>query len=245
MAEHTDELRALRARAYGPEADIQDDPAALQRLQELEALERAIAAPAVTTTAIAPAVELIDQAETPAAPVDEPAAESTAAADEDAADIPASPPEPAPLPWWRRRITLLWAGSLVIAALLGGAAALSLQAITAGRAAVLQEDSTRAWPEGFFGGRPPGARMFTAFHGLTVVALPEQFGPTDTECMYVIAEPTNAMVTAGCTAGSFPAVASLVVSPESPDELLERFGEGAALQFVLDGSQVTVYSATR
>lgn len=32
----TDELRALRARAYGPHADIAEDPAALRRLHELE-----------------------------------------------------------------------------------------------------------------------------------------------------------------------------------------------------------------
>ena len=31
------ELRELRARAYGPNADIQSDPAALARLSELEA----------------------------------------------------------------------------------------------------------------------------------------------------------------------------------------------------------------
>ena len=31
------ELRELRARAYGPHADIQRDPAALARLTELEA----------------------------------------------------------------------------------------------------------------------------------------------------------------------------------------------------------------
>jgi hypothetical protein len=32
----TDELRRLRARAYGPDADIEDDPVALRRLHELE-----------------------------------------------------------------------------------------------------------------------------------------------------------------------------------------------------------------
>jgi hypothetical protein len=35
-----DELRALRARAYGPDADIHDDPAALARLQQLETQAR-------------------------------------------------------------------------------------------------------------------------------------------------------------------------------------------------------------
>ncbi|EQM73437.1 MULTISPECIES: hypothetical protein [Microbacterium] len=35
-----DELRALRARAYGPTADIENDPAALHRLQQLEAMRQ-------------------------------------------------------------------------------------------------------------------------------------------------------------------------------------------------------------
>ena len=38
------ELRDLRARAYGPDSDIQDDPVALARLAELEA-RRARGAP--------------------------------------------------------------------------------------------------------------------------------------------------------------------------------------------------------
>ncbi|WP_460721027.1 hypothetical protein [Microbacterium aureliae] len=37
----SDELRALRARAYGPGADISSDPDALRRLAELEARTRA------------------------------------------------------------------------------------------------------------------------------------------------------------------------------------------------------------
>src|SRR5690606_7508521 len=35
--ERVDELDVLRARAYGPAADIDDDPAAIRRLEELEA----------------------------------------------------------------------------------------------------------------------------------------------------------------------------------------------------------------
>jgi hypothetical protein len=35
-----EELRALRARAYGPTADIENDPAALRRLQQLEAMRQ-------------------------------------------------------------------------------------------------------------------------------------------------------------------------------------------------------------
>ncbi|WP_203581406.1 hypothetical protein [Microbacterium hibisci] len=45
-----DELRALRERAYGRDADISDDPAALARLNELEALSAA--SKAVTTATV-------------------------------------------------------------------------------------------------------------------------------------------------------------------------------------------------
>ncbi len=38
------ELAALRRRAYGPDADIQSDPAAVRRLSELEDLARRVPA---------------------------------------------------------------------------------------------------------------------------------------------------------------------------------------------------------
>ncbi len=36
--------------------------------------------------------------------------------------------------------------------------------------------------------------------------------------------------------------ASLEVGPDSPDELIDRFPRGTALQFVLEGSSVQVYA---
>ncbi|MFK4837879.1 hypothetical protein ACI3KY_19290, partial [Microbacterium sp. ZW T2_14] len=48
-----DELRALRERAYGRDADIQDDPQALARLRELEAQSAGTAAADGTTPSAA------------------------------------------------------------------------------------------------------------------------------------------------------------------------------------------------
>lgn len=80
-----DELRALRARAYGPSADIDQDPAALRRLRELEARERPGAA--------SDAVALVH---TPAVPAEH---ESAAARTEPAAQAePSSPRVPASQP---------------------------------------------------------------------------------------------------------------------------------------------------
>lgn len=54
---HEEELRELRARAYGPHPDIQDDPEALARLAELEGELRDLAAPpSIPAAAPEPAV---------------------------------------------------------------------------------------------------------------------------------------------------------------------------------------------
>ncbi|MDQ7877177.1 hypothetical protein Q9R08_04225 [Microbacterium sp. QXD-8] len=137
-----DELRALRARAYGPTADIDQDPAALRRLHELEARQRpgaasdaaaavhvATAVPAEPETAARPEstaqVEpALPQATTrqptrpPTRYVGEGGAESPA--DEHLAAEPDSPttsPDPTP-PKHRLRLRtrLLWALSVVVAA---------------------------------------------------------------------------------------------------------------------------------
>lgn len=63
------ELDALRARAYGPEADIDADPAAISRLVELEAAHRAAtAARAAAPVAVATAVTATAPGEEPTAP---------------------------------------------------------------------------------------------------------------------------------------------------------------------------------
>lgn len=52
-ADRAAELRELRLRAYGPDADIESDPAALARLRELEGMRRA--APGASSPGAAPA----------------------------------------------------------------------------------------------------------------------------------------------------------------------------------------------
>lgn len=140
---------------------------------------------------------------------------------------------------------LLWAASLVVAALLGAGAALSMQAVWAGQVAVLSEDSGNEWPEGFFSPQPDGGAMFEDFLGLTPVRVPQQMGPDSSlsNCLYVLLAPSNGMMGAGCSAGTFPATAAILVTEQLPAEVLERFEPGTALQFVLDGSQVRVYAA--
>ena len=47
----------------------------------------------------------------------------------------------------------------------------------------------------------------------------------------------------GCAAGPFPATIQIIVRGELPPQLLERFPDETALQFVLDGSRIHVYDA--
>ena len=283
------ELRALRERAYGPDADIHDDPAAMQRLRELEDGERARPAPAVapdidvrrgrfddeagaprrverpaipegagraasagTGDGSADAADAASDPEAVAASAVAGSPDAPGAAGADAGDVAAgegvaaaAPVPAASPPWWRRRMPLLWAGSLVVAALLGAAAALSMQAMWAGQVAVLSEDPDGAWPEGFFDPPPDGGVIFEEFHGLTPVRVPQQMGPGSalSTCLYVLLAPSNGMMGAGCSAGTFSPAAGIVVTPQAPAELRERFEPGTALQFVLDGSQVRVYAA--
>ena len=333
MAEDSDELRALRERAYGPEADIQDDPIALARLQELESGVRENGVPTPMAAAVAAVREdgdgsiadrprdrwsapdwggaMADEAatiqtadpEAAAVPATDtrttdaaafgPGATATHAlgaamsasatvrtdgrtdGHEGAAitagqftavppggeaptvtgeahtgaggpndDLPATPSPRDTRPWWKRRMPLLWAGSVGAALVLGALATLAIQAVEAGHVATLAEDADGEWPANMFGERPDEAIAFDGFHGLLVVAMPG-FGPEPSStCLYVTSTDRTAAgaSAAGCSAGSFPATAAILVTPQSPDELLEHFAEGTALQFVLEESTVQIYA---
>lgn len=265
------ELRALRERAYGPDADINGDPAAMQRLRELEDGERIRPASSASPDIDVRRGRDEDEPRTPRrverAGIVADSADATSAAD---AAGPAHPevPSEAPVtdnatagvpaddgvaaaasapaqPWWRQRMRLLWAASLVAAALLGAAVALSVHAIGAGQVAVLSQNPDSTWPEGFFSPQPEGGATFEDFHGLTPVRVPQQMGPEGTisDCLYVLVSPSSGMLGAGCSAGTFPATAAILVTEQSRAEVLERFQPGTALQFVLDGSEVRVYAA--
>ncbi len=254
-----DELRALRARAYGPDADIHADPAALARLQELEAQNRSAFALSeeAGTDAASPAAAAVDDS---AAPVDDVAADDPAPAPATAAgDPPDSPPAPedgilspdaatehpaTSRPWWRRR-RALWAGSLVVALVLGVVLTLSVQGITSGRVATLGIDRNAEWPTDTFGERPPDAMQFEEFHGLSVFSLGQAFGGgLDQVCISVQSTPngSDGVGAWGCGTVDFPAAAAFTVPGNSPQELRDAFPVGTSLKFVLDGDQVHVYA---
>ena len=90
--------------------------------------------------------------------------------------------------------------------------------------------------------------MFS-FEGLTVARTPwSMFGQGDDDCLFVVADQRigddgsiRGPIYTGCRAGSFPATAEFLVGIDSPQQLRDRFGDGTALQFVLDGDVVGVF----
>ena len=118
--EESNELERLRRRAYGPDADIAGDAAALARLTELEVAHRQLA-PSVVGPAGAPAPERIPVAP----PVDGGFAghelregSVTEKNPSEAATAESEPADGAPAsPWWRRRRGLVLGGAIAALAL--------------------------------------------------------------------------------------------------------------------------------
>ncbi|MDL9979691.1 hypothetical protein [Microbacterium candidum] len=254
--DETAELRALRERAYGPDADIHDDPEALARLEELEAA----AAPGWAergTSMIAEPPQEVDAA-TPQ-PEDEQPRDDLAEILEGLSSEPAStaPPGIGVRLW--RWMPVLWVASVLVAVGVAVAA-------TAGWAWAMFAPIARA-PEGvrqfavlteqarpapqktnFFG--ELAIRSFGDFHGLTVFS-PDisSWQPGTGDCVFVMgttdfesnSDSIEGPMFNGCAAGDFPAVAQIVVTKDLPGTIRELFAEGTGIQFVLDGSRVGVF----
>jgi hypothetical protein len=198
----------LRARAYGPSADIHDDPAALRRLRELEA-QAAPPAPSPTSHAAAPTVSPAPEA---APPVDESAASAplpplptvpaaTAAAHRrdrlteptvtiagaSEAATPAPDGATAPRRWLLSPgFALLWLVSLIAVAAVAAGVTLAAtwiapiaQHADARQIATLSPDPAFDWPKALGDRNPDMASDGYAFHGLTVIRMTQPFDGSD------------------------------------------------------------------
>ncbi|MEH3088322.1 MAG: hypothetical protein PGN24_01585 [Microbacterium arborescens] len=224
------ELRALRARAYAPGGDIADDPAAIERLAELERRDRERRAAAAREPAPAPvpesrAPDIID-----AVPLLRPAPErdeAVAESDTSAAD-PADADEPADASYAgsggagaRRhrpalRSVLMWAGSLVAVAVLAAGATSVVTARSASTATALPDDArvthaTTLLPTGaelpaFFGdfSEPENSRAFESFFGLAVFQTSAFTSNADDgeACIFVLRSTDLESTTSGSWSGS-------------------------------------------
>jgi hypothetical protein len=192
-----EELRALRARAYGPTADIENDPAALRRLQQLEAMRQPRVA--VDDAVVpAPEAETVRHVEPirPAEPVRGETGSGRRAQDsvEDALDVfagaPAEPSEPVSArersaerlsAWFSARTSrIVWLAAIVAAAALSAAAVsaavtfalvkispVSSTSTGAPQIATLEATSVLEIPAGWMGAGPSSA-VFD-FYGLALI----------------------------------------------------------------------------
>jgi hypothetical protein len=236
------ELRRLQARAYAPGADIRGDEQALRRLEQLEEVSRAGAFTA-------------PQDDEPSDPVD-----PTPPGELLGFPVLASPDaEPEPRKRGRRLIrrwiVLLWPASILVVAVIVGAAALSVAPRApltpeAHHVGTIRANPDFVWP-GFLDeqGDPVG---FHDFHGLTAVAMDGALWGDEAQNCFILMETEkiqaesdnfNGQIYSACGAGPFRATIQIVVTAESlPATVLDRFPEGSALQFVLDDSRIDVYS---
>lgn len=254
-----EELRRLRARAYGPGADISDDPAAYARLLVLEDLERAEraepAAPAPEPSVPASGAASVGAASVGAASVD--AASVDGDPDEEADD--GRPRERAPLVRSKRTVWA-WALSLALVAALASAATTAgvgfvpvAASVGAPQVATLAVDPGTQIPA-IFGERTGDERAFADFYGVTAFVGTAQIDATENRsaCLYLL--DTDEMgqdgttgfrgnfVYGGCGAGIFPATVQFVVADGMPEAFTSRFPIGTSVQFVYDGENVGVFS---
>jgi hypothetical protein len=256
-AEARSELARLRARAYGPDADLPEDALAWARLQELEELDRRrraeSASPIVGQGAPRSAVDGT------AADADASGVDTRSDGDADGAE---EPPVRPPLVG-RPRTLWLWAGSLAAVAAVSSAASIAATTFvpvprTAG---VAQVDTLRIDPAvdttalGSWGFNAPDVVGYTDFHGITAYAGSTQVGADGAraDCLLLVdtAEipemgegglSQSGFRSGGCGAGAFPATVEFVVTPTFPETFRERFPVGSSVQFVRDGERVGVFS---
>ena len=258
---HDEELRILRARAYGPDADIHADPQALDRLQELEAAGR-------ESNSMVDALEL--ELELVPVPVLDPLpVEPTHVIEQDLdrrellrtrlARFMES--VVAYLGSVRRSTWLAVIGVLVIASVLATALVLfqrvqadPLQA-GATQVARLSVDPGFEIPDvfGVQAGEKQQGQAFKEFHGLRMVVNPNGFSGFESadDCILIYAPTARGGFSdnffSGCAANEFPAMAQFRADLDGlPAELRESFPDSIGPQFVYDraNNEVVVFASS-
>jgi hypothetical protein len=215
-----DELRALRARAYGPSADIDQDPAAARRLQELEAGRKQLASPGTEARAVAADVAAPPTAAAPpASPLSaERAGDSGTHADavetSTAMDVFGVPETPAVRARRKGRtagvprlMRVWWALSVLAAAAVAAWATYALTSIApvsvssgAEQIATLEPVPMVDVPDGWFGVGP--SSMAFEFYGMTLFETANGFTATGgTECFVIV--PTEELPAADADTGNW------------------------------------------
>lgn len=249
------ELRRLRARAYGPDADIAADPVAMARLQKLEDAARAqAAAPPVRANA----EPVRSEAPAPVAavvPATIEAAETEEQADAAEADDLSSDRLRRWSRWSRRRTAVFAAIALVVIVVTAvGATSFVVRrsGYVAPVAAVLPPAPDRDIPE-IFGITEDNSTVFADFAGMTPVASEIIWNGEGTRQCLLVAETEllddgsrntfPGVVYSSCGAGPFPATVTFSVGFDGPESLRDRYPAGSSLQFILEDGAVVVLAA--
>jgi hypothetical protein len=252
-----DELRRLRERAYGPDADIYGDPEAVRRLEELEAAT-------ASRRGAAPSAERLTEPD-PQMGRETDAPDDLGEQPDDRHESPddgATPPSRVPAgmsPRLWRWVPALWIASILLTAAVAAVSSAEWVSsawapVTRGPAGVHQLAVLTASPDpapsGIFTGMQ--LRSFGDFYGLSVLSPVPQKGATSAQtCLLVIptanylssaADFSAAALRSDCAAGKFRATVQLAVDGASPEALKATFPQGTALQFVLDGSRVGIFT---
>ncbi len=251
-----EELRRLRARAYGPDADIDEDPAAYSRLMALEELDRAERAAVAAPPPSASPVETGAAGESSPADADDDVDHEVG--DDDDGDDDDRSRSRVPLARSRRTVWA-WAASLAVVAAIASAATtvgVGFVPVSASRGApqvaTLAEDPGTPVPA-IFGQRTGDERAFADFYGVTAFVGTAQIDASENRspCLYLIdtdevgQEPNGFrgnFVYGGCGAGIFPATVQFIVADGMPEAFTSRFPIGTSVQFVYDGDNVGVFS---
>ncbi|WP_194762318.1 hypothetical protein [Microbacterium sp. UFMG61] len=259
------ELRELRARAYGRDADIAMDAAAAGRLQELESERSAPAGPADLRASQAPAPATTASAEQEPEDTDDLLAIEKSANDDATpqyADTETARRDERRI---RRRATW-WAASVVASAAVAAVVTFTLSStvpVSASSGApqieTLQlEPASDRIPQEWFGVQDD--TIGADFLGFTVFTIPgwsgqDDSGSTGPNCIAVVETAQIPPVDdfdqydwtyggdfySGCGIGVFPATVEVPIRGGAPDEMLGRYPAAEALQFVLDGDRVGVF----
>lgn len=247
------ELAALRARAYGADADIHDDPVALARLRDLEERRRimgeaAVAPSAPAAPAVAPPPSAFVFASLVAGTDARPSAGQTPDPDRDGAADPAAGPAAAPAasgtasPSRGRLLLACAVTALATAAITGG---ITLWATSAGadRPDAVVRPAVDPTPNETLDDQVTDIVQFDDFHGMQVAAGTLSEDRTQ-RCVFItIPQGQFSSGTGACAIAPFDPQLDLALATYAGSEIADAFGADAVLRLRVVGDELRVFVA--
>lgn len=227
-----DDLTRLRARAYGPDADIWQDPAAMARLAELESAQHPPPAPGAE----------------PSPPGTEPGGSTGGPADTRPGGPAARRMRGAWIAAWAASIVVVGVAVGLAVHATGGSAPSSAEPEATLDATLDEPAALDTWIRRWFVDKGVGVTLYS-YRGLLIARAPVGSFDSRAECLFVVGEQdidphdgsVDGDVRTGCGAGAFPATVQFVVDTAAPSALRERFADGTGVRIVSDGGVIEVF----